>query len=142
MLFLRGFILKGTEKAWILLKNGTRDFQNSPPFWEIGMFLCDNQRQFFMWQSETISDNWWKMLFISPWKLFSFLRNLRFCLDFLVIYKNGLIRKIRLIFKIMTSQPGQQTIAIHIFPNISRSKDNQTMKFGQLIEKSIPIKSV
>ena len=34
----------------------------------------------------------------------------------------------------MTSQPGQQTIAIHVLPNISRSKDNQTMKFGQLIE--------
>ena len=27
----------------------------------------------------------------------------------------------------MTSQPGKQTIAINIFPNISRSKDNQTM---------------
>ena len=34
----------------------------------------------------------------------------------------------------MTSQPGSQTITIHILPNISRSKDNQTMKFGQLIE--------
>ena len=34
----------------------------------------------------------------------------------------------------MTSQPGQQTIAIHIFTNISRSKGNQAMKFGQLIE--------
>ena len=34
----------------------------------------------------------------------------------------------------MTSQPGQQTFAIHILPNISRSKGNQTMKFGQLIE--------
>ena len=34
----------------------------------------------------------------------------------------------------MTSQPGQQTIAIHILPNISRSKGNQEMKFGQLIE--------
>ena len=34
----------------------------------------------------------------------------------------------------MTSQSGQQTIVIHIFPNISRSKDNQTTKFGQLIE--------
>ena len=34
----------------------------------------------------------------------------------------------------MTSQPGIQTIAIHILPNISRSKGNQTMKFGQLIE--------
>ena len=34
----------------------------------------------------------------------------------------------------MTSQPGQQTIGIHILPNISRSKGNQAMKFGQLIE--------
>ena len=34
----------------------------------------------------------------------------------------------------MTSQPGSQTIAIHILPNISQSKGNQTMKFGQLIE--------
>ena len=34
----------------------------------------------------------------------------------------------------MTSQPGLQTTAIHILPNISRSKDNQTMKFDQLIE--------
>ena len=34
----------------------------------------------------------------------------------------------------MTSQPGLQTIAIHVLPNISQSKGNQTMKFGQLIE--------
>ena len=34
----------------------------------------------------------------------------------------------------MTSQPSQQTIVIHMLPNISRSKGNQTMKFGQLIE--------
>ena len=34
----------------------------------------------------------------------------------------------------MTSQTGKQTIAIHILTNISRSKENQTMKFGQLIE--------
>ena len=32
----------------------------------------------------------------------------------------------------MTSQLRKQTIAIHILRNISRSKDNQTMKFGQL----------
>ena len=36
----------------------------------------------------------------------------------------------------MTSQPGLQTIAIHILPNISQSKGNQTMKLGQLIEYS------
>ena len=34
----------------------------------------------------------------------------------------------------MTSQRRKQTIATHIFPNISRSKGNQAMKFGQLIE--------
>ena len=34
----------------------------------------------------------------------------------------------------MTSQPGWKTIAIHVFINISRSKGNQAMKFGQLIE--------
>ena len=30
----------------------------------------------------------------------------------------------------MTSQPGSQTIAIHILPNISQSKGKETMKFG------------
>ena len=34
----------------------------------------------------------------------------------------------------MTSQPGLQTIAIQILPNISQNKGNQTMKFGHLIE--------
>ena len=50
------------------------------------------------------------------------------------MYKNGLIRKIRLIFKFSTSQSDQQTIVIHILPDIPSSKDNQTMKFDQLIE--------
>ena len=36
----------------------------------------------------------------------------------------------------MTSQLGLQTIAIHI-SNISRSKGNQAMKFGQLIKYNI-----
>ena len=34
----------------------------------------------------------------------------------------------------MTSQPGKQTITIHILLNIFRSKGNQAIKFGQLIE--------
>ena len=34
----------------------------------------------------------------------------------------------------MTSQPGLQTIAVHILPNVSQSKGNQIMKFGQLIQ--------
>ena len=35
----------------------------------------------------------------------------------------------------MTSQPGQQTIAIHTLTNTSRNKDNQTM--CQLIQHKI-----
>ena len=34
----------------------------------------------------------------------------------------------------MTSQPGKQTIVVHILTNISRRKGDQTMKIGQLIE--------
>ena len=45
--------------------------------------------------------------------------------------KIGLIRKIKLISKFVTSQPGQETIAMH---NILRRKDNQAIKCGQLIE--------
>ena len=47
---------------------------------------------------------------------------------------NGSIIKIRLISKFITSQPGEQTIAIHILPNISRTKGIQAMRFAQLIE--------
>ena len=35
------------------------------------------------------------------------------------------------------SQTGKQIITIHILPDISRSKDNQTMKFGQLLESNM-----
>ena len=34
----------------------------------------------------------------------------------------------------MTSKTGQQIITIKILSNVSRSKGNQTRKFGQLIE--------
>ena len=56
---------------------------------------------------------------------------------FLAMYKNGLIRKLKLISKFMRSQTETQTTAINIFPNISKSKDNQTMKFVQLIEYNV-----
>ena len=75
-----------------------------------------------------------KRAFISPEKLFSFSRYLNFCLDVLFMNKNGFIRKIRLISKFITPLPGKLTIAIHIWPYISRDKDNQTVKFGQSIE--------
>ena len=54
-------------------------------------------------------------------------------MTFCLCRKDGLVRKRRLISKFMTSQSGYPAIAIHIFPIISRSKSNQTLKFGQLI---------
>ena len=41
---------------------------------------------------------------------------------------------IRLILKFMTSHTGEQTITMHILPNISQSKENQTMKVVKLVE--------
>ena len=38
-------------------------------------------------------------------------------------YKNGLIRKMRLVSKFMTSQPGKQTVAIHILSNTGLFSD-------------------
>ena len=37
----------------------------------------------------------------------------------------------------MTLQPGKQITGIQILLNISRSKDNQAMKLGQLMEYNI-----
>ena len=39
----------------------------------------------------------------------------------------------------MTLQPEKETIVIHVLPNISRSIDNQKIKFGQLIKKNMRI---
>ena len=45
-----------------------------------------------------------------------------------------MIRKIRKISKLKTSQVRKQTIIIHILPDIIRIKGNEKMRFGQLIE--------
>ena len=46
------------------------------------------------------------------------------------------MRSLRLIQKLVTLQTGQ-VITIHILPDISRSKGNQAVKFGQLIEYNV-----
>ena len=74
------------------------------------------------------------MLFISPQKLFSYLKYLNLCPDFFVHVGKRLIRKQMSISKFMKSSTGKLIIATHILPNISRSKDNLTMKLGQIIE--------
>ena len=54
------------------------------------------------------------------------------------MYKNDLIRKInsKVNSKIydFSTWEANNCNAMHILPNISRSKGNQTVKFGQLIE--------
>ena len=52
----------------------------------------------------------------------------------LVMQKNNLVRKKKLISKFMTLSLGKKPIPLHILTNISRIKGNQTMKYGQLIE--------
>ena len=106
-------------------------------FWENSIPLLKAQSQVL--RSKTIFANESPLKMIKNTFYFSlkaplFSKYLSFCLYILVMYKNGLFRKIRLISKLMTSQPDQQTIAIHIFPNISRRKCNQTIKLGQIIE--------
>ena len=63
-------------------------------------------------------------------------RYLNFVLTFWESRNNGLIRKIRLISELMTSQLGQQKITTNILLNISRTKENQAIKFGQFREHS------
>ena len=75
-----------------------------------------------------------KNAFYSTLEVFSFSRYLNFCLGILVIGKNDPIKMVRLLSKFMKSQPEKQTTAIHILSNISRSKCDEVMKFGQLIE--------
>ena len=75
------------------------------------------------------------MLFISSQKLFFVVTIFYvFIMTFWSCRKSSLIRMIRLISKFMTSQPGQQIIAIQFLPIILRCKSNQTMKLSQLIE--------
>ena len=66
-----------------------------------------------------------------------FLRYLNFCDDLLGHIGKGVIKKLTLILKIMTSPTGKQIITINILTNISRNKVNQRMKFGQLIECNV-----
>ena len=56
MLFLRGFILKSTERAYVDLKNDARNFQNSPPFERLACFyvtISGNFERFQYFNFET-----------------------------------------------------------------------------------------
>ena len=47
------------------------------------------------------------------------------------------MRQLSLISKFVTPETWKKMIKIHILPSISRSKDNQAMKFRQLIEYKV-----
>ena len=64
-LFVRGFILKPIQRAQILLRNGTRDFANSPPF------VSQSVEMFNVFNTLTS-----KQIF---WKTHTFLKQLEYC---------------------------------------------------------------
>ena len=87
------------------------------------LFICFNENSLKMMKN---AFNFiLKALFVL--KIFKFL-------TFWPCRRNGVIRKIRLIAKFLTPHSGKQTNTIHLLPNTSRSKKNQTLKFGQIIE--------
>ena len=75
-----------------------------------------------------------KNAFISPVKLFSFRRYLKFCSDFFGHVGKRLNEKAKVNFKVYDFIHWELIITIHALPNISRSKGNQEMKFCQLVE--------
>ena len=79
---------------------------------------------------------WWKMLFYFMLKVLFSLEMLHFCCDLLVMYKNGLMRKIWLIQNLWRHSLDNK-FTIHILPNISRSEGSQAMKFGHLMKYSV-----
>ena len=81
-------------------------------------------------RSSTVSGIWEP--FKNNEKCFSFHLKNSLCSQDIWIFVS--IRKIRLILKFITSQSGKKIIATYILPNFSKSKGNQTMKFGQLIK--------
>ena len=107
------------EKVLWILKIGLSPFKET-------CFICFNESLLKMMKNAL--DLILKTLFVlKSFKSFSWIFRH-------VARKNGLIRKLRLISKLMTTQHRYQSVTIQILPNISRSKGNETMEFGQLID--------
>ena len=94
--------------------------------------------EFFLIKSRTFSfqKNCFDFLQRKPFKndenAFYFKLKALFVLGIITFF-NSSISKLRSTWKFMTSQTGQQIIAILILPNISRSKGNLTIKFDNSI---------
>ena len=76
---------------------------------------------------------WITLYFVHELKLFIHNCIYLFVLTFWSFRKDGLIINLKLISKLIASQPGSQTVIIQVLPNISRRKGNQTTKLGQVI---------
>ena len=63
-----------------------------------------------------------------------FFKYLHFWTQFLIMQKNGLVRKLWSVSKFIRSRTGQQIITIYMLPNISLSKGIHAMKFCLLIK--------
>ena len=74
-------------------------------------------------------------VFVCSKNLFSFSRYLDFCLGFLLMQKNRLDQKGKVNFKIYDFTAWKtNNCNTHIAQYLKKSKGNQTMRFGQLIE--------
>ena len=120
---------KNVQKAihsWTLILKRTGHFvfaKSDSHLLKIISFICFNESPSKM--IKTVFSFMLKALFVLK---------IIFVLSFWLYRKNGLIRNIRVISKFMTSQPGQETSATHILSNISWSKGNKRMRFGQFIK--------
>ena len=88
-------------------------------YWKSNSNLPNFLFYLLQWKSFKID----KLLSVSSQKLFSFSRYLNFCLDF--FFLKG---------KVHIKIHDVTTFTMHVLPKISRSKGNQTIKIGQLIE--------
>ena len=61
MRFLRGFILKPTDRARVFLKIDNRDFQNSPLFENRHVFMGKLVEIFNAFKTLTLKQIFWKM---------------------------------------------------------------------------------
>ena len=72
------------------------------------------------------------MLFYFTLKAISVLKIFKFLSCPFGQVENRMIREVRLTSKFVASQPWKQIIAMHMLPNISRSKGNEALEYGQL----------
>ena len=108
-----------------ILKSHTQKDESRTHNFQKKYFICFNKSPLKMM----------KMLFIPFQKLSLFSRNSIFFVDFLAIQKKQrLHQKDKGNLKFMMSQLGYQTL--HTLRNISPSKGNQTMIYGQVIKYS------